>query len=415
MTVRTPGSGLTVNSSEAGRGEASRSQMDPRESFRRFPAFVQPAITFVSGKPLSGAAPLVTMTPLRTVAYDYAKYASGVAGAAWMLSLGGLWMALIPLFWILTVNASRSLASDAHYGGHGALTCRDGLDRVLANLISLSIVSANMDDYAHRHNRDHHGRMGISTPQDPDIAMINTMGFELGRDVRYYRMRLLLTLVSPRYHLLSLYFRLRTTFVTGPAWRVALALVAAAAVAAATYATGGWQTLLVAWLIPILPGFALSSALQFPSEHNWLAPKRPGENHRQYVMRVSWGRFFLVRAPEPGRGVLGSAGAWCRWGVEMVPHVLARAFVCVATLPAHDYHHTFAARARWPMALYSRQREQDEGVPYQDYYGLGAPNDRVFETWASLPSDLLGRPRTLLSLIETLLASRGRKKGWAVQ
>ncbi|MCA1298586.1 fatty acid desaturase [Stappia indica] len=387
---------------------------DPRESFRRFPSWVQPAITFISGKPLSGSRPLVIFSPVGALAYDYAKYFIGILGAAAAFNLGGAWLLTVPLFWLATVNGARALASDAHYAGHAALTFKQRWDHILGNLISLSIISANMEDYAHRHNHDHHGKTGICTTEDPDIAMIGLMGFELGRKESYYLPRLMLTLISPRYHLLSFFFRMKTTFVTAPVWRMVVAVLGAATIAAVTYATNGFETLLVAWLLPVLPGFALSSALQFPSEHNWLAPRGKEEPYRDYVMRASWGRFFLIEAPQPGLGVVGGGLAWTAWAIRMIPHLLARSSVCVVTLPAHDFHHRFARREDWPMALYLRQAEQDQGIHYVDYYGLGAPMRKVFRNWSTLAPETLGKPSTCLALAESVLA-RFRRRSLEVQ
>ena len=403
-----------MNAASSPKSHEAAVTLDPRESFRRFPSWVQPLITFISGKPLPGSRPLVTFSPVGALIYDYAKYGVGILGAAAVFNWSGAWLITLPLFWLATVNGARSLASDAHYAGHAALTFNQKIDHVLGNLISLSIISANMEDYAHRHNRDHHGRMGIGTTDDPDVSMIGLIGFELGRSQTYYRLRLALTLVSPRYHLLSLLYRLKTTFVTAPVWRMLIAALGAVVIAALTNATNGLMTLIVAWLLPVLPGFAISSALQFPSEHNWLEPRGRDEPYRAYVMRASWGRFFLVQAPSPDVAGVRRVVEWARWTARMIPGLLARSAVCVTTLPAHDFHHRFARRADWPMALYLRQAEQDQGISYVDYYGLGAPMTKVFQTWGSLSPELLGKPRTCLATVETML-SRLRVRSLGVQ
>ncbi len=379
-------------------------QPDARESFRRFPAWTQPLVTFISGKPLHDSKPIFWLSPVQTVVIDCAKYATGIAGSAIVLTAGGGWLLLLAFFWILTVNAARSIASDAHYGGHTALTMNKRVDHVLGNLLSLSVLSANMEDYAETHNRDHHGKVGIWSLDDPDISMISLMGFELGRSQSYYRWRQLLTVISPRYHLLSIYFRLRTTFITAPVWRMCVAIISAAVITALTIWSGRWDILVFAWLLPVLPGFAISSAFQFPSEHQWLEPKREGEKHLEYVFRVSWGRFFLISAPEPKQSFISTLLDWGCWAFKMSPMILQRSFICAVTLPAHDYHHRIARHKDWPMGLYLREWDKaNHIVQYQDFYGLGKPTELVFETWSELPSSLMPKPKTMLSLLESLL------------
>jgi hypothetical protein len=370
-----------------------------RETFRHAPAALQPLITFVSGKPLAGSRPGVALKPWMAVGIDYAKYGVGIAGAAAAVSAGGAWLVLLPLFWILTVNGARSLTSDAHYAGHAAITGRKRFDKVLGDLLSLSVLSPNMDDYAQGHNRDHHGKMGIGTLEDPDIGLMRLIGFETGRSRRFSWLRLLLALGSPRYHLLYSLLRLRSTLVTAPVWRMAAAWLIFGGLAYATHRLDAWETVALAWLVPIGPLYAISAALQFPSEHMWLAPQRPGEDRRAYLLRVSHGRFFLVPAPGSGR-----PWAWCAWGLRMVPQVLARLFVCVSILPAHDYHHRFANRKDWPMEPFLRQADQDAGAVYRDFYGLKEPTDALFDAWSRLPPEAAPPARTLLSLAERVAA-----------
>lgn len=382
----------------------------PRETFRHAPAFLQPVITFVSGKPLAGSRPRIAVKPWMAICIDYAKYAGGVAGAAAAVAAGGAWLLLLPVLWILTVNGARSLTSDAHYAGHAAITGRKRFDKILGDVLSLSVLSPNMDDYAQGHNRDHHGKMGIETLEDPDIGLMQLMGFETGRSRRFYWLRFLLALASPRYHLLYTLLRLRSTLVTAPVWRMAAAWLLLGGLLYGAYRLDAWGTLALAWLVPIGPLYAFSAALQFPSEHMWLAPRQPGEDRRAYLLRVSHGRFFLVPAPGSGR-----LSAWCGWAVQMLPHLFARLFVCVSILPAHDYHHRFASRKDWPMEPFLCQADQDSGSVYRDYYGIREPTAALFDAWSRLPPDAAPPARTLLALLERTLGVLTARVGSAGQ
>jgi len=366
----------------------------PRETFRGAPAFVQPIITLVSGKPLTGTRPKLNIKPWMAILIDYTKYTTGIVGAALSVQVGGGVLFLLPLFWILIVNGARSLTSDAHYAGHGAVTGHKKFDMWLGNILSLTVISSNMKDYAQSHNRDHHGKLGIGTQSDPDIGMVRMLGFRMGMNRSYYWWRLILSIISPRYHFHYTMLRLRSTFATAPVWRIMVAWVALVTITYITCAFHLEKILFLSWLLPIGPLYAVSAALQFPSEHMWLSPQCPDEDRRSYLLRVSHGRFFLIPSPAPAN-VLG----WMIWAIRMVPLLFMRFFVCVSILPAHDYHHRFASRRDWPMEIFLRQADQDAGAIYKDYFDIWMPMKELFNAWSKLPKDTLAGSFTMLGLI----------------
>lgn len=371
--------------------------LDARETFRGAPIWCQPILTCISGRPLAGSAPLFTLSPLAAIVIDLVKYGVGVVTAALFWQAGGAWYSGMILSWILTVNATRSLTSDAHYAGHGSVTGNQRLDKVIGDLLSLIALAPNMDDYALPHNRGHHGRFGIGSTQDPDIGLIQIMGVEMGRPLGYYKLRHAMVLISPRYYVVYTSLRLRSTFITAPYWRMVAAFFLWGSVAMSAYLTGYVTETLVALVVPLVWLYAASAALQFPSEHKWLAPQAENEARGAYLLRVSHGRFFLVPAPETNWG-------WPLWAIKMLPMLFNRFFVCVSILPAHDYHHRNAGCKAWPMEPWLRQGEIDRGAKYTDYYGLRAPTNAQFEVWAQTPPASVPKSFSFLSLILTYLS-----------
>ncbi|MEO9823504.1 MAG: fatty acid desaturase [Paracoccaceae bacterium] len=373
--------------------------LDARETFRGAPAWCQPILTCISGRPLAGSAPLFTLRPFAAIAIDLVKYGVGVVTAALFWQAGGAWYAAMILSWILTVNATRSLTSDAHYAGHGSVTGHKRLDKIIGDLLSLIALAPNMDDYALPHNRGHHGRIGIGSSADPDIGLIRVMGIEMGRSLGYYRLRHALVLISPRYYAVYTLLRLKSTFITAPYWRMIVAFFLWGGVAITAYLTGLVTETLVALVVPLVWLYAVSAALQFPSEHKWLAPQGEDETRGAYLLRVSHGRFFLVPAPDTKLG-------WPLWAFKMLPMLFGRFFVCVSILPAHDYHHRNAGCKTWPMEPWLRQSEIDRGARYTDYYGLRAPTHAQFEIWTQTPNASMPQPFSFLSLILTHLSPK---------
>jgi hypothetical protein len=381
--------------------------MTPRESFERFPAWTQPLITFVSGRPARGERPLLNVAPWGAIGIDLAKIALGVAGGWYAATVAPHHWWLFGLAWLLVVNGARSLTSDAHYAAHGCVTGRMKVDAWIGEALSTLVMTVNMRDYTRGHVVDHHGRIGIGTIDDPDIGLMQVTGFETGRSARWYWWRLVLSLVSPRYHLIYLWVRLKSNFVSARPARLAMSYALHGAILAAVWATGSWREFLLAWAVPIGPLIAVSAALQFPSEHLWLASRLPGERTSSYMRRISHGRFMLVPAPRRGLGPL-SVLAWTLWCLRMVPPLFERFFVCVSILPAHDYHHHAMRIRAWPMEPYLRQKAIEEGDgEWREYYGLAPAYRDQFAIWSALPRSAAPVPFTFAGAIGSVFRGRG--------
>jgi hypothetical protein len=373
----------------------------PRQTFARFPSWSQAFITFLSGVPAVGERPILEIEPWLAIAFDVSKLVAGVALGVWALHKGHSWPLLLLPAWILVVNGARSLTSDAHYAGHACVTRRAKIDWWIGEVLSTLVLSASMKDYAPGHNQRHHGRDGIVTTSDPDLQLMFTLGFETGRPTYWYFGRLYLSLISPRFHFVYLKARLISNFISADWIRRALAWGVHGGAAFFAIRHHLLELYCLAWLVPILPLYAISAALQFPSEHLWLLEYK-GEGRRSvFLRRLSHGRFFLARAPRTGLAIGASIIAWGIWLIRMLPMMFERFFVCVSILPAHDYHHRHALTRRWPMEPYLRAREIEGGaIDFREYYGLMAAYIDQFRIWSELPQGISSRGTTTLNLIE---------------
>jgi len=376
--------------------------VSPRDSFQRFPSIIQTVLTILSGKAARHETPAVKITPQMAIFVDFTKVVAGVVGAISFIYFGGFWDLLLPFAWLLTVNGARSLASDAHYAAHACVTGHPRRDHWIGEAITAFIMAFNMDDYGPGHVVSHHGRDGISTERDPDLGLMFVIGFETGRRVGWYKRRLALTLISPRFHFVYYLGRLRSNLLTAKPGRRLFTFVIQGPPLFFCLYYNLWSYYLLTWVVPIVPLFAMSAALQVPSEHLWLAERSEAEPRVRFVRRLSHGRFFLVTAPPRDGGVQ----AWVVWLGRMVLPMLERFFVCVSILPAHDFHHRHARIMDWPLEPYLRQKAIDEGeVDYRDYYGLSGAYLDQFEIWSALPRGMGNRPFTFLRCLETFLAA----------
>lgn len=375
----------------------------PRETFDRFPSWLQPLITLLSGKPLAGAAPWINVTPIAKTSIDFAKYVAGIALGIVLLSLSGAWLLALPLVWILVVNGAVSLKLDSHYAAHSCITGRSRLDTWIGEVLTAFVLSSNMEEYADGHTIQHHGLGGIGTTEDPDMSLLFMMGFETGRDVGWYRKRLLLSLISPRYHLLFAWERVRSNFITGPIKRRLLAVAMHGTAIGLVAWFGVWNIWTLVWFVPVFPLMQISIGLQVPAEHLWLARRAANEAPRAFVRRISHGRFFLVPAPRGDLRPFDAACAWGIWVAAMLQPVAERCFVCVSVMPVHDYHHRHARNYKWPIEHYLRQEEIDRGASdYRDIYGLSPALAELFVIWSELPRDHMPRYPTVLRAFERI-------------
>jgi Fatty acid desaturase len=373
----------------------------PRETFDRFPIWVQPLITLLSGKPLVGQDPWFSVSPIAKILIDLTKFSAGIALGTVLIYLGGVWLLALPLAWILVVNGAVSLKLDSHYAAHFCITGNNRLDTWIGEVLTAFVLSSNMDEYSDGHTIEHHGVGGIGTIDDPDLGLLFLMGFETGRDVKWYWKRLLLTLVSPRYHFLFAWERLRSNFITAPMMRRLLAVTIHGTLLALVAWFGGWSVWALAWLLPVGLLVQISIALQVPAEHLWLTRRAPNEAPRTFLRRISHGRFFLVPAPRRDLNPIESACAWAYWAAAALKPMLERCFVCVSVMPAHDYHHRHARNIKWPMENYLRQHEIDQGVSdYRDIYGLSHELIELFVVWSQLPRDYAPLRPTVLRALE---------------
>ncbi|PHS79660.1 MAG: fatty acid desaturase [Rhodospirillaceae bacterium] len=358
-------------------------EVTPRQTFECYGRWVQPLITFLSGVPGRNEKPLITITPLGAIVIDLCKVASGVSLGCLVLTLGQYVLVGLPLCWLLLVNGARSLASDAHYAGHACVTGKPAIDTWIGEFLSTLVLSTNMREYAPGHNMLHHGRNGISTLEDPDARLVLALGYKPGQKMDWYVRRLFTSLVSPFYHAQYLWARLQSNFISAHPLRLLLSWTIHGSALIVVWHFEFWNAYLLGWLVPMVLLYAISAALQFPSEHLWLREKDEGQARGDHFRKMSHGRFFLAPAPRQNLNLRLKLFAWIIWSVRMVPLIFGRFFVCVSILPAHDYHHRHARVMDWPMEPYLRAQEIEAGAQgYLEYYGLWRVYIDQFRIWS---------------------------------
>jgi hypothetical protein len=323
-----------------------------------------------------------------------------VAGSSFILTMSLTFWPLLLLSWMLTVHGARkAYLVICHYAVHGNMTGNTRWDRVLVEVLSTLLTTSHFARYRQDHVHTHHGPP-FATVEDSDLQFLLALGFRPGMSRDALWRHLHWTLVSPRFHLLFLWFRLQVNFIAAPWYRRIMA--SGYAIAAVTFLvlTNAWLLWLVAWVVPLFPLYHVAALLQFVSEHCWLQvhpndnpASRTGEtmtNPKLVRGRLTFGRF--VGDPLPGRDLpLGQClWSWGRWVSRLlVLHIPTRLCVLPGDLCQHDWHHRHP-QGDWSNACYERQRDLAASCPgwpepYDEVWGLGKAIDVVFAGLASLP------------------------------
>lgn len=363
-----------------------------RETFASLPAVFQPFLTWLTGKPYEGQEPLIRHTPWSQTLLAFLQLFGGMAASIALLYLGSWWLLLVPVAWIVTTGAARKLQITICHGAvHSAFMKNDTADRIFIEVISTLLLIQDYTGYRRDHRHTHHGK-DLATLDDPDVQFMITLGLKPGASVPELWRALFWNMVSPRYHALFLYYRLKSNFWTCPTYRKVMSVVFHATVLTLVAIYDVWLAYLVGWVIPILFVYHVAALLQFTCEHFWLQVRRPEDSAKVYLARLTTGRFMGEPAPSPDLAWYRKPAAWLWWGLKMCTfHLFGRIFVVVSDMPAHDWHHRYPSSRDWPNAIYARQRDIETGgspqwqEPYTELWGLNHILNNVFVLFSSLP------------------------------
>jgi fatty acid desaturase len=337
------------------------------------PRWARGFLTFVSGEPLDDQQPWVRHTPITRLSIALALMAAGTAISVtgWRISN----YCLIAVGALISTGAARDLyVGIAHHASHGTVFRSVRANAIVGDLISLSLVTTHHHQYRIAHAHEHHNPKVLGGLTDPDLVFLTGVcGFQPGWPYARYWHHLIVNVVcAPLWHFR--YFAARVASCAPTGSRMGLLVVAQASIGVLVCllsgGIGGW---LVAWVLPVVVGFQISSVLQFLCEHQWL----PGPDESVTVAR------FLGDAPP------ASDAPWPRqwwWWLRVVAlHLPARIIVLVADLPQHDLHHLRPA-SDWANPAFSRRDllRRQPGKLQQTYGSLCDHIGRTFIRWSRM-------------------------------
>ena len=356
---------------------------DVRESIKRdLPNWLQPFLTHLTGKPYQGEKPR-QRTALNHVYTAFFALSMGVSITSFAVFQSSFYLVLIPLGWSLTINSLRKLRlSIMHYCSHHAIFKNRKLNDYLGLFVSILTLSFNYKAYQKRHVKTHHSK-NLMVPGDETYDyLIHTVGFQRGMTLDEAWNHLKKTLISPGFYIRRLFSRLRESFFSDSWVHNTLSFAFHSSILAIIAVTNSWLIFLIAWVIPLLVFFEMSSLLRQCVEH--LFPRK--DVHSQDLMTLAI--FCGERTPncDPKAFWIEKFSLWLVWWFRLVfYHLPSRAFVLMGDAPCHDLHHHYpGSLQQWSNYIFERQKNLEVETSQWKYRHNWGLVEAINETFKSL-------------------------------
>lgn len=280
-----------------------------------------------------------------------------------------------------TSGARYIVATIIHHGVHGHLYKSQRINKALCEILSTLFIVQPYESYRQFHVYEHHGRE-FSTFEDKDLAAIYQLGFTPGKSKSALYARFIWTLLSPKFHLVFFYGRLKSNLIGVPVYRLAMSLIWLTSLCAIGYFAGHKLTLFVL-ILPFIILYHMASLVHLLTEHVWLVRKE-GESVRDSHINNCLARFCGSTCPA------GFApqywASWAKWTVmHLFVHLPCRMLFVQGSLVCHDWHHRYGSVRQW--YDYARLREMhaqklsaEERYDYIDIWGVHNALDYVLSS-----------------------------------
>ena len=378
MSIATYERDITVRNEEVRNDVMERApsrSSDPRaEMHHRLPGFIQPFLTWLTARPAPGENAKAHSSHYHVIT-AFAALIAGVAFSLAALELGGLWLIALPFLMIVSASGMGKLQAVVfHHCAHGTVFRERSTNRRVGETISILLLMKHFDVYQHEHML-HHSPNKLLTHEDEFTQFVlNLAGLRPGLPKAILWRRVLISFVSPFFHLRFLLARISSCLLSHSTVHNLAGWAAWGGLFYGVWLTGAWTELVVVWLFPVVVLLQIGTALRTLCEHRFPDQEVIDARGKTFVCLATAGVFPGAPVPEQSAKTLGGLVAWAGWWTAMLTvHLFARVFVLVGDAPCHDFHHRRPASRRWTDYIHARQNDADSGCPT---YPLG-----YIETW----------------------------------
>lgn len=370
-----------------------RPTMDPRETMRRLPRWLQHPLTVFTGKALPAQQPLSWWSPTYHLAAAVCTAVFGVVVGLIGYLAGGAAIALMLPGWAMTLHGLRNLRMLIfHQCAHANMYRKPFLDELIGETLASLLVVQNFQRYRREHVSEHHAAHHM-TLRDPTVqAFLLTLGLSPGMSRIAMWRRVLRKVSSPLFHAQFAIARVRSFFHASSSREKALAIAIHGGILTISIFSGNLPAIILCLYVPLFPLFQISNTLRLCVKHTFPAPGIDIRRGRAYFSSLT-SAVFLGEAVPAGEGsVPVRVFQWGRWVARMaLIHAPIRYLVITADTPVHDWHHRYPAARNWEYHIYARQIDDDAGrrgwPPYTEFWGLATAINEVFDSLSAADPD----------------------------
>lgn len=368
-----------------------------REEYRCFPKYLQPFLSWLTGKPLPDQKPLFVLGAAFHFLTPMLMVVGGSISLFWMLHYKNVnFYITIPIVWLMMLSGARKLALTVrHQCVHHEFSGIKKLDILLAEIATTVLCAQDAKTYQRDHARLHHKLGLLAGPGDPHVKVLSKYGFKPGLAKNVLRTHLLKTLFSLRFHLRYTYDRIRYNF-TIPSRQRIMASVAfwAIFIMLMHYFHFSFLDFMIAYGVPLIILYNMSALLEILSEHPYApsstALENEGDVSNNYIEKT-WAIMCGSPLPRSNLSLFQKLIQWPIWFFKMLGHFIIRCTILCGDLSAHDLHHLKPGKYDWRISIYERQKEIEKHKhqtvsPYRDVWGFFNAIRLVLESYSKAQS-----------------------------
>jgi fatty acid desaturase len=376
---------------------ATLERSDPRAIMAmRLPRYLQPFLTWLTARPAPGEA-AKARNAIAIVISAVAWTMAGVAASVLALEapIPAAWLLLAIGLLITTSGLGLFQVVVFHHCSHGTVFRSRAGNRLAGRIISATLLFKHFDAYQREHMM-HHSAKKLLTVDDEFADFIFAMcGLAPSLPKRELWRRVLVALVSIRFHCRFLFRRVRASLASPDRSHNAFGIAAWALVLGLATASHHLGLFAVVWVLPVTVLLQIATVMRILCEHRFPPPHLIAVRGKEFVCLSTAGVFAGSIPPSlPATSVRGLLH-WFGWWADMLGvQLVVRLFVLVGDAPCHDFHHRRPATRKWTNYIHARQHDIDAGCPgfplnYQETWGLFRAIDENLATLASTPRDAL--------------------------
>ncbi len=373
---------------------------DPRMLMaERLPDWLQPFLTWLTAKPAAGEEAKVISGSTYVRSAVLWTLGGCVASTATIACFGTgqfLFWVLLPVAMIATTcGLGLFQVVVFHHCSHGTIFKNRDWNRRVGRTVSSILLFKHFDLYQRGH-MVHHSANKLFTVEDEftDFVM-ETCGLAPSLEKRELWRRLLLDLVSPKFHGKFLWRRICVSLNSHDRHHNMCGIGFYLLLIGIGGSTGLLAPVLVAWVIPVTILLQIATVFRILCEHRFPAAEVIERRGKEFVCLATAAVFPGVRPPAASAATARGFALWTIWWANMLTiQLFVRLFVLVGDAPCHDFHHRRPAAKRWTNYIHARQADADAGCPgfpvnYIETWGLFRAIDENLESMSKTAATLI--------------------------